>query len=257
MTSLLDKKYIFENPFVKITRTVYHEGVIMSPHSHEHTAISMILSGANHETVDDYTDFGGASSLIIKPANITHNNLFSDGCTILSIYLKDEKHTKIKHDGLLKDWNWLSANDYTSLLYSLINSNTSKNYYTSLNDFLSYLKLKKETALINKIPKWVLEVKNILDQDYHESIQTKELAKEFNVHPVYLSRVYNNYFGMSIKSYLKIRRVNSVMSSIINNKDNSLASTALENGFVDQSHLNKVFKPVTGFTPNQFKNLIY
>lgn len=251
----INKKYIFENPFIEITRTCYSNGVIMHPHSHEHSAISLILTGSIHETVHDKTGFGGIANVVIKPSEIVHNNLFSSDCTILSIYLKHENFNKIRNQDMLKEWAWINGGNCQYFFSELINCQTENDYYNSLNTFLKHLSHQKNKTEFKAIPEWLAAVKSHIESCYHEVIRSKDLAKVYGVHPVYLSRMFKAHFGQSVKSYLKTLRVNGTMASIIN-EDDILAQVALKNGFSDQSHLNRDFKPATGLTPYEFKNLM-
>ncbi|WP_299229042.1 AraC family transcriptional regulator [uncultured Psychroserpens sp.] len=251
----INRKYFFSNPFIDITRTLYKEGVIMQPHHHNETAISMILSGSIHETVDSKTAIGGIANMVIKPRKTIHNNLFSNDCAIISIYLKEENHNKIHHPDMLTEWNWINSGNCNHFLQSLILNKTEKEYYETLNGFLGHFKHQKAHTKQNKPPQWIREVKTILDTSYNEVIKSKDLAKAFNVHPVYLTKIFKKHFGQSIKSYLKTLRVNGSMATMFQN-ETPLAQVALENGYCDQSHLNRNFKSETNLTPRHFKKLI-
>lgn len=245
--------HMFESSFIKVKHTRYADGVKMHTHSHQKTIISMILGGANHETVHNQTHFGGISQVVIKPAGIPHNNQFSDGCTILSIALQNTNANKVIADHILKDWNWVNGVSCYHYLGKLMAVKTEVEYYRVLNDFMR--QLAKHPSPTTFPPQWLIDVKKQLDSRFQEPIQTKELAKEFKVHPVYLARAFRKYFGQSIKAYLKVLRVNGSMFTLINEKE-KLVQVAYRNGYADQSHLNRNFKRVTGFTPNEFKTLV-
>lgn len=252
---MIEKKYIRSSPFIEVTRTIYRDGVIMTPHNHNHTAISFVLSGAIHETVNESTGVGNSCNVVIKPSKIVHNNVFSNDCTIVSIYLKHQNNLKIRSQDILKEWGWIQGGSCQSLVYNLIESETERQYYKNINELLDLLKEQKSKTEFSTIPKWLQEVKYIIDTSYHEVLKSKEIAKWVGVHPIYLSRMFLKYFGQSIKSYLTTVRVNNAMAAIISEEE-YLTEVAYNTGFFDQSHFNRMFKTETGITPGDFKRLV-
>lgn len=227
----------------------------MEPHDHKETQISFIIHGSNHEKSEiTNTHFGRPAEVIIKPKGLIHNNTFSNDCTILTVQLKEEDHTKLRNDGMLKEWRSLSCNGSYQLLSSIMNCKTERDYYVRLNEVLSsFSKVKQGT--VDNPPQWLLEVKYLLENSFHSVIKNAEIGLAFDRHPVYIARMFKRYFGMSMKKYVKLLRTNAAMKSIVSEED-ILAGVAIKNGFTDQSHLNRVFKAQTGFTPYEFKNLV-
>nr|WP_321231636.1 AraC family transcriptional regulator [uncultured Psychroserpens sp.] len=251
----INKKYILETPFLKVTRTHYNHGLIMKPHYHNETALSLVLKGTVQERVNNITGFGGITNVIIKPAGVIHDNMFSNDCTIISFYLK-ETNTFNKIDSeILKEWSWINGGNCQNLFFKLMYQKSESEYYETLKALILYLKTQKIKTANIIIPEWLQDVKRILDSSSHEVIRSKDLASFCGVHPVYLSRAFKKYFGQSIKSYLKTVRVNASMADIINQED-ILAQIALKNGFSDQSHFCRTFSETTGLTPKKFKNFI-
>jgi len=137
-------------------------------------------------------------------------------------------------------------------LNTILKSKKEKEQLEGIENFIAYFNRKKKDLNYQLPPIWLKELKNILDTSYNESLNSSELANMFKVHPVYMARVFRKFYGQSIKSYLNILRVNGTMASILNSND-KLASIAYDNGYSDQSHLNRKFKTATGMTPHNFK----
>ncbi len=52
--------------------------------------------------------------------------------------------------------------------------------------------------------------------------------------------------------FLKIRRFNRALSIIYSFRYDSLAEVAYESGYYDQSHFNREFRQLTGYSPGEF-----
>ncbi|EGT3658920.1 TPA: helix-turn-helix transcriptional regulator [Clostridioides difficile] len=71
----------------------------------------------------------------------------------------------------------------------------------------------------------------------------------------HLNRIFNNSLGMSVKSYLRLLRINLVLQEVQNNK-RPFATLAQDIGYYDQSHFINDFKSICGVNPTTYiKNL--
>ena len=104
-------------------------------------------------------------------------------------------------------------------------------------------------------PNWLLLLEERLRDEYQTNLRTCDLAKWLGVHPVYLARVFRKHYHTSIKTFLQERRIENVMQGLIASPT-SLAHLAYDNGFADQSHLNRVFKKVIQTSPGKFRDLV-
>jgi len=251
----MSTKSIFENSFVRVTRSCYYDGMTFKTHSHENDAISLVLRGKIHETVEGKTIVGGATKLIIKPTHIPHKNFYLNNCTIMCVYLKEKKHNKLLDYDVLKEWDMLNGNNSVHFFNNLISTSTEEQYYSNLKKVLSYIKYQKINTKKEIIPDWLIYVKSYLDENWQNIQIRKDLRKEFKLNPIYISKVFRNYYGQSIQKYLKTLRISNTMANMIHD-DSCLSQIALSNGFSDQSHMGRSFKKITGFTPLEFKKII-
>lgn len=69
----------------------------------------------------------------------------------------------------------------------------------------------------------------------------------------HLNRMFNQYLGMSMKSFSRLVRINKSVQ-LLNEKANTLAFICEKMGYYDSSHFIKDFKIVCGITPQEYRS---
>lgn len=119
--------------------------------------------------------------------------------------------------------------------------------------FEKYLKQKSSTK---KIPAWVKELKDIIQDQIDTSITLKQLSENLNINPAYLSREFSKYFNdLSFGDYIRQRRIEKAIE-YLNDTDYSLTKVAYLTGFSDQSHFTRIFKKQTGENPSAYRKKV-
>jgi AraC-like DNA-binding protein len=114
--------------------------------------------------------------------------------------------------------------------------------------------LKQKTA--KKTPSWALEIKELIQDHIDESITLKELSKDLDIHPAYLSREFSRHFGnLSFGEYIRKQRIEKAII-YLNTSGYSLTQIAYLTGFSDQSHFSRIFKKHTGKNPSEYRKEI-
>lgn len=106
-----------------------------------------------------------------------------------------------------------------------------------------------------KTPDWVKELKALIqDQiDTNLSLTLKDLSKDLDVNPSYISREFSKYFdNLSYGDYIRKLRIERA-TELLKSSTYSLTEIAYLTGFSDQSHFTRIFKQQTGKTPSAFK----
>src|SRR3954471_4951591 len=94
-------------------------------------------------------------------------------------------------------------------------------------------------------------MRDMIHEDFRESLRVKDLAQAANVHPVHAARIFRRYSGRTPGEYLQHLRVQAACRLIAGNSD-TLSDVAAQSGFADQSHMNRTFKRLVGSTPGGF-----
>ncbi len=111
----------------------------------------------------------------------------------------------------------------------------------------------KEKSGYKKTPIWAKELKEIIQDHIDTNLTLKELSKNVDIHPAYLSREFSKYFdNLSFGDYLRKLRIEKAVE-LLNNTQHSLTEIAYLTGFSDQSHFTRIFKLVTGKNPSAYR----
>ena len=115
--------------------------------------------------------------------------------------------------------------------------------------FEKFLKQKHSS----KTPSWTKELKEIIQDQIDTNITLKQLSKDLDINPAYLSREFSKYFNdLSFGDYIRKLRIEKAID-YLNTPDYSLTKIAYLTGFSDQSHFSRIFKKHTGQNPSVYR----
>lgn len=97
----------------------------------------------------------------------------------------------------------------------------------------------------------IATIRAYLDHHYAEDTSIETLANRVGLSPFYLIRSFRQQVGLPPHSYQRQVRLRHAKQAL--QTDKNLADIALETGFYDQSHLNRVFKQTFATTPGQYR----
>ncbi|WP_101695660.1 response regulator transcription factor [Dorea phocaeensis] len=93
---------------------------------------------------------------------------------------------------------------------------------------------------------------NYIERHYNESISLKELANIAHFSPTYLSRMFNQEMRCTLCNYVNKKRIDNAKRLLIK-AERSIQEIAMECGFINISHFNRVFKNLVGKSPMEYK----
>ncbi|HBG0707138.1 AraC family transcriptional regulator [Clostridioides difficile] len=141
--------------------------------------------------------------------------------------------------------------------FSIINTSLDLEIKKIFNESLSIDKLilKLEELLISNIKieysyEFILAIQLIIQNS--GNISSQEISKKVFYSSRHLNRLFNQYLGLSMKSFSRLVRINKSIKLLNNNKI-SLMSICNELGFYDIPHFIKDFKIVCGITPQKYR----
>lgn len=111
-------------------------------------------------------------------------------------------------------------------------------------------KLNKNTS--QKENSYVEQIHEILNQNYQQSINFSNLAKEFHVSPSQLTKSFTVQYGVSPSKYLTNLRIEKAKALLLTKI--SVNQTATLVGYSDQLYFSKVFHKIVGVSPSQYRD---
>ncbi len=119
-----------------------------------------------------------------------------------------------------------------------------------LNVFNKFIKQRDSKK---KTPAWAKELKEIIQDQIDTSLTLKELSKNIDINPSYLSREFSKYFeDLSFGEYIRKLRIEKAMQ-LMQTSTYSLTEIAYLTGFSDQSHFTRIFKKHAGLNPSSYR----
>ncbi|EDX83819.1 AraC-like ligand binding domain protein [Synechococcus sp. PCC 7335] len=103
---------------------------------------------------------------------------------------------------------------------------------------------------IGKEHQAVQVIRDYLSACYANNVSLGELSAQVGLKPLRLLRSFKAEVGLPPHAYLTQVRVYQAKRLLVAGR--SIAETAVETGFVDQSHLHRHFKKIVGVTPGQY-----
>lgn len=103
-----------------------------------------------------------------------------------------------------------------------------------------------------QIPPIIEQVQAYIQSHYAQPITNQELAKLAGYHPYHLNRVFTDYTGLTLHSYLLQLRLKKA-NHLILNTDMELQAIAEQVGFGSYPHFSSYFKQMYGCSPAQYR----
>ena len=103
-------------------------------------------------------------------------------------------------------------------------------------------------------PPWLERAREILADEWRRTPALAELARQVDVHPVYLARAFRRRYGCSPGAYLRRCRMERAIG-LLDDKRVTIAEVAASCGFVDQAHFAHAFRRAHRVTPSQYRAL--
>lgn len=119
-------------------------------------------------------------------------------------------------------------------------------------ELLAEMARQPSTVLDRCPPRWLKQVRDLLEARYLDDWTLAKLAAEAHVHPTHLARAFRRHYRCTVGDFVRMRRLEFARAHLAD-PDASLGAVALMAGFSDQSHFTRLFKRRFGVTPGQYR----
>lgn len=96
------------------------------------------------------------------------------------------------------------------------------------------------------------QVKQYLDEHYHERITLDELSSSFFINKFYLTRVFKETYGTTINNYILSHRITE-SKQLLRFTDYSIEHISETVGMEDAGYFARAFKKIEGISPTEYR----
>lgn len=124
-----------------------------------------------------------------------------------------------------------------------------------LHEFvLSYLQqcLEHNRSLDHRPQSYAEQASEIIMNHYADNLSLQSVASRINVNPSYLSRIFKQETGLNFISYLTQVRIDKA-KHCLKGKNIKVYEVADMVGYPNTAYFSKIFKKMTGFTPEEYR----
>ena len=242
-----------------LSESRYAPGTKISPHSHAHAYLCILLDGGYREVFNGVERCCVPSTLIFHPAGEVHSDHFlGAGGTIFRFEIGREWLHIAAEEKVRWDERWELRGGPIAWLATRL--------YTEFNrlDAFSHLVIQGMVLEIlgqtgrhaerteSRQPAWLKRVTDFLHECPPEELTVAAVAGEAGVHVTHLARVFRQFCSCSVGEYIRNLRIEYATRELRSSR-RALADIAAAAGFSDQSHFCRSFKQATGTTPAEYR----
>lgn len=114
--------------------------------------------------------------------------------------------------------------------------------------------MQRTSKMQGETPRWLVRVRERLEEEFAELPSLHALAVESGVHPGHMARSFRQHFGCTVGEYARHRRIEFCCERLRNGHD-SLCDLAVQAGFSSQAHMSRMFKTHMAMTPGEYRRL--
>ncbi|MFD0670617.1 AraC family transcriptional regulator [Cohnella sp. GCM10027633] len=113
--------------------------------------------------------------------------------------------------------------------------------------------LREQREFPSEKEKAVQDVIALLERTFAEDLHMDQLQKELHLSKSYLAKIFKEVTGVTIFEYVYRKRINEARILFLMNPATTVTEACFRFGFKHLAHFSRLFKQMTGLTPEQFK----
>ena len=239
-----------------------------------HTLSLYIQGGQGSRRIDTGTQHGRPGSICLFPQQQKSQWQISSPFSFMHLYFSDQIFKQFAAIELDIEPRLLQLPELTFALDPQLshlnqqllaaynstadNSQNTLEIQQSINAIFAYLLNESQYVTRKQVqingglsPFQVNRVKDYVHSNYDRNISLAQLAALLDLSEFHFQRMFKLSTAFSPSEYLTFIRIRHAKQQL--KQQDQLAATALDCGFSNQSHFNRVFKQHTGVTPGQYR----
>lgn len=246
------RKILLSTPRIAAVASTYAPGERHARHADARSRISLLVRGSYREDADLGSIVMRPGDVLLKSHRALHEDAFGEsGATLVAL----EFHESDPFDTPEASSLWRRRADGFALRHAtafleaaLAGDETAAR--AAGDDLIA--DCGREAPRRGTAPKWLEHLRDALDASPLAEIDVAAYAHTAGAHPAHASRLFRRCFGQSITEHAQTQSVRRALVWL-SEHGASLSDAALAAGFYDQSHMNRVFRRVTGRSPGALR----
>jgi AraC family transcriptional regulator len=230
-----------------LSLTRYERGTDIPLHSHDHAYLTLVVDGSYRERASGVVRDCVSQSIILHAPGERHADVFGDrAATCLNV-----------HGGSFDRSALLSSAAAAGVAWKLRREFRQPDALSPIVLEALMLELFVETQRDSddqRAPRWLREVRSIIEERFAEPLTLGGLAEAADVHRAHLARAFRTHYGTTVGDLLRELRVAYAKQRLESRAP--LSDIAADAGFADQSHFTRTFRRATGVTPAAFRKAL-
>lgn len=255
-------------PFIEARGVADGREVCYTRHSHAHFSIGAITAGRStyvHEHMQ--CEVSAGTVVLMNPGDVHACNPINDQpWSYLMLYVETpwlsdlQRQLGVSHDQAFRRfavthtadaWLFDGLNNLYAVLTDsdqdiLCKHSAAVEYFTEVQQRLNPAEqpLREANARLERAAEYIRE-------NCTKMLKLEDICAAAQLSPSYLIRAFKQHFGMTPHAFLLNRRIQFAREQL--RRGRLIADVALEAGFADQAHFQRVFKQHLAATPGQYQ----
>ena len=244
-----------------LLESIYAPGLKVPMHSHEQSGFCFVLRGAFERVYERKSHACRPSDLSFHPSGEKHSERFYEASAhLFSIQVSQQWLSRVREYRIHLDDSAVFCGGVLSQLATRV--------YVEFRrmDEVSALAIEGLTLEImaeasrrylpaeRAVAGWLKQAREFLHEKFNEPLTLTDVAREVDIHPVHLARVFRRQYHSSVGDYVRQLRVEFTRREL-SATDKPLSEIALSAGFSSQSHFTTIFKKQVGLTPAEYRRI--
>lgn len=111
----------------------------------------------------------------------------------------------------------------------------------------------KDLSITRKLHPNLQKALAYLSENFSEQVSLGQLAKHACISPSHLAYLFKSAFGVSFKPFLGKVRIEKAKQLLVEEAPVRITNVALDVGFMDLSHFEKLFKRIVGMNAREYR----
>jgi AraC family transcriptional regulator len=240
-----------------LTRAHYAANLRVPWHDHESTGLTFVAEGSVRETIGHRTLECGANTLVTKPPDARHIDVYGNaGATCLIIEIVTGRTGWIREQTVALDRvGAFEGGPKAAIARRLLREMQTPGGASALAVEGLVFELIATAARTERVaPRWLQRAKGYVDAEFRAIRGVGEVAAVAGMHPVHVARMFRAHYGVSVSDSIRRLRLEWA-ADVLATSATSLFDVALEAGFADQSHFTRMFSAHFGMSPGRYRAL--